>query len=48
MGRRSATLFDFGAGLGLLWAWGPDQGFATTENKETEWPAPEKLINKLW
>jgi hypothetical protein len=33
--------------LGLLWAWGPDQGFGTTENKEAEWPAPEKLINKL-
>jgi hypothetical protein len=32
--------------LGLLLAWGQDQGFAAMENKEAEWPAPRKLIHK--
>jgi hypothetical protein len=28
--------------LGLLMAWGQDQGFAAMENKEAEWSAPQK------
>jgi len=28
--------------LGLLLAWGQDQGFAAMENKEAEWSAPQK------